>query len=540
MVRPHKIKKARSIRSDLFVLIVLIAFVPLVLYFLFDVFSLRRELRRDAYFGFENIAGHFGNDLTIFLSDRLNDLKLLSENPAIRSSRASYEEKMRQMNRVQEYYHYFDDITLVSVDGSVVLSTTYSFYSDLSKTSWFLEAKEGRAVITDPYRDLPGKDLMISFFLPIVDGGRIVSILSARMNMKEIWKRADSVKFGEFGRIIILDRYGTIIAHPDRTMILKKLDAAGITGIVEGGDRTLPVDFTDDDGVEYVGALVVMGKSPLYEMTPLLILAVQTKNEAYALSNYVLIRDLLEMVVVLSLIILVSLFFTARLTQPIQGIIGAAEKISGGELGAVVEVKSWREINDIAEAFNMMSLGLMDYTRELRESEERYRALVEDISDGYYLVKDDRLVFANEAAHAIFGYDRSEVIGRKIYDFIPKEWWDGTATVSREVTDQQVASGKIELPIIKKSGELIFIEAKPKLVSMGGDVLLGGYSSTYRPGGGGKTSSGRIGNYSSGRYRRRAGSSSSPRRGIGRYSRARPTASSSATWTEGSSPPTAP
>ncbi len=467
-------KQARSIRSDLFILVVFIAFVPLAVYLLFDILSLTRELNRNVHKSYIDVIEHYGKDLNIFLTDRFVDLKLLSQNPTLKSPSAGYDDKMAEIYKVQDYYHYFDDITVMSLDGEAVLSTSYSFYSDLSKTRWFLDAKKGKSVVTDPYRALSGKDLMIRFFIPVLDNGKIVSILSARMNMETVWKSSDTVRFGETGYIIMVDQYGNIVSDPDRAMIYEKFLGMPKEGIPADGVNSFPIDFADKSGKAYVGSAVVMDKNPLFEMTPLLIIAIQQKNEAYALSNYVLIRDLLEMIAVLSLIILVSLYISARMTRPIQTIIDGTTEISAGKLGTTVEVKSWKEINSIAEAFNMMSRQLLTSTRDLTSSEERYRTLVEDIDDGYYLIQDNNIIYANEAAFLMMGYERSEVIGRNIYEFIPEQEWEKIALHYRDIISDNDALRKLEVPLVKKNGDVIYVEARPKIISMDDRDLIAG------------------------------------------------------------------
>lgn len=467
-------KQARSIRSDIFILIVFIAFVPLAVYFLFDILSLTKELKRDVHKSYIDVIEHYSKDLNIFLTDRVVDLRLLSQNPVLKSPTATYDEKMSEIYKVQDYYHYFDDITLMSLDGTAVLSTTYSFFSDLSKTRWFLEAKDGRLVITDPYRDLSGNNLMIRFFIPVVDNGKIMSILSARMSMEKIWEVSDTVRFGETGYLIIVDQFENIVSNPDRSMIFEKFLGLPTTGTSVDGVKSFSVEFADKEGVEYVGSGVVTEESQLFEMAPLFIVAIQQKNEAYSLSHYVLVRDLLEMIAVLSLIILISLYISARMTHPIQTIIDGTARIAEGNLGTTIDVKSWKEINSIAEAFNMMSRELFTYTKELKSSEERYRTLVEDIDDGFYLIQDNTIIYANDAAFQIMGYERDEVIGKNIYDFIPEEDWEKIAFHYWDIMNTDNAPIKLEIPLTKRNGEVIYIEARPKIISMGGRYLIAG------------------------------------------------------------------
>lgn len=60
-------------------------------------------------------------------------------------------------------------------------------------------------------------------------------------------------------------------------------------------------------------------------------------------------------------------------------------------------------------------------TSELQESELKYRTLVEEIFDGYFVVQDKTIVFANKAFCEMHGYTRNEVIGQKYFYFVAPE-----------------------------------------------------------------------------------------------------------------------
>jgi PAS domain S-box-containing protein len=57
-------------------------------------------------------------------------------------------------------------------------------------------------------------------------------------------------------------------------------------------------------------------------------------------------------------------------------------------------------------------------TRELAESECKYRQLVEEIRDGYFVSQRGKIVFANQAFCDMHGYKMEEVIGREYTDFV--------------------------------------------------------------------------------------------------------------------------
>ncbi len=60
-------------------------------------------------------------------------------------------------------------------------------------------------------------------------------------------------------------------------------------------------------------------------------------------------------------------------------------------------------------------------TKELAESEAKYRVLVEDINDGYFVVQKGKIAFANRAFCEMHGWPPQEVIGRPWSDFVAPE-----------------------------------------------------------------------------------------------------------------------
>jgi len=57
----------------------------------------------------------------------------------------------------------------------------------------------------------------------------------------------------------------------------------------------------------------------------------------------------------------------------------------------------------------------------LRESEEKYRSLVEGMQDGIFIARDGRLLFANDAFTRIIGRTTGEIIGMEFHKFVAPE-----------------------------------------------------------------------------------------------------------------------
>ncbi len=103
------------------------------------------------------------------------------------------------------------------------------------------------------------------------------------------------------------------------------------------------------------------------------------------------------------------------LTKPIRALVKGAEEIGKGNLGYQIKTDSTDEIRILSRAFNQMSSNLNNSIKELRTSEDRYKKLVDGISDAVILVDSQKRILSwNSAAQKMFGYSFEEVTDRKI------------------------------------------------------------------------------------------------------------------------------
>ena len=60
-------------------------------------------------------------------------------------------------------------------------------------------------------------------------------------------------------------------------------------------------------------------------------------------------------------------------------------------------------------------------TREVAESEDKYRTLVEEMRDGYCVNEGGKIIYANRSYCKMYGYTLKEVVGRPYTDFVAPE-----------------------------------------------------------------------------------------------------------------------
>ena len=119
--------------------------------------------------------------------------------------------------------------------------------------------------------------------------------------------------------------------------------------------------------------------------------------------------------------------------------------------GEEVVLSTWADITDRKRA-----------EQALRESEERLRTLNEAVFEGLAISEQGRIVDANDQFALILGYDRAELIGMTIKEFVHEE--------DRERVMENVRSGResnVEHRMVRRDGKVITVEAHGKSVTEG-------------------------------------------------------------------------
>jgi len=107
-------------------------------------------------------------------------------------------------------------------------------------------------------------------------------------------------------------------------------------------------------------------------------------------------------------------------------------------------------------------------TAELRESEHKYKTLVEDITDGYVVIHEGLIIFTNRAFIAMHGYGGgSDLLGKSFLEFITPS--DRAAILNRlhQIPADEAESPALEYSRITRTGEISPTEIKFKTIHYG-------------------------------------------------------------------------
>jgi len=115
-----------------------------------------------------------------------------------------------------------------------------------------------------------------------------------------------------------------------------------------------------------------------------------------------------------------------------------------------------RSLNQQLKAENL------EVSANLEETEQKYHTLVEEITDGYFGLQDNRIVFANQAFCRMHGYRLEEILGKGFLDFVDQESRQEVAEVYQDTRQAMSVSHLFEYLRLTKAGESLSTEMTAK------------------------------------------------------------------------------
>ena len=119
---------------------------------------------------------------------------------------------------------------------------------------------------------------------------------------------------------------------------------------------------------------------------------------------------------------------------------------------------------DITNYKNNLELMVTERTDQLRQSEEKYRTILENIEDGYYEVDlDGNFTFFNDSMCLLLGYSQEEMMGMNNRQYTDKENAKKLFQAFNKVYKTGNSINEFALQIIRKDGTKRFLESSISL-----------------------------------------------------------------------------
>lgn len=128
----------------------------------------------------------------------------------------------------------------------------------------------------------------------------------------------------------------------------------------------------------------------------------------------------------ISIYILLGFILSKNISMPILKLINATNEIHKGNYNIKAYTDNSDEIGELAVHFNTMTQKLKTIIYDLRESEEKYKALFENANDAIVIHDNNHnFIQCNNKALEILKISRENLLGNSLYNISPKYQPDG-------------------------------------------------------------------------------------------------------------------
>ena len=294
-------------------------------------------------------------------------------------------------------------------------------------------------------RETRPKALYMLYFAP---WDWIIAVSSYRKEFKGLVRVEDfeksvlALRFGETGYSFVLDGTGNAVIHP-------KLQGVNVL------DKDLfPSRFLQEMLDRKSGELVYPWQNPGEKKTRLKLCIFNSIPEfdwivgssSYQEEFFRPLRTITTVIVAIFVVtLLMVLFLTYKIsdsiTRPLQDLRQYFERASSGDFSLRMATPTGDEISQLSQYFNRFMVQMAEYSdnlkkqiqvrrdveNTLRESEDRYRSVMEAAADPIIIyAMDGTVIYFNPAFSRVFGWTLAECRGRKMDHFVPEENWDET------------------------------------------------------------------------------------------------------------------
>jgi PAS domain S-box-containing protein len=284
---------------------------------------------------------------------------------------------------------------------------------NLADRPWFQRATASRESTVGEYQmgQLTGKPVVVVAWPALDDTGALVSVVAAALDVSWLNQIASTARLPAGSQLVLVDRRGVVVARYPETagLVGRGLTETALAGSMQREEEGV-VESTGEDGVARVyGFTAVRGRVD----TGLRLAIGIPQSVAYGAVRKAEVRHLLALAMVMVLTLAGGWFGAERLVlRRVASLLDATRKLAAGDPGARTSLPYGHgELSDLARSFDDMASALQARQAErdqaeqaLRESEERFRAFM-DNSPALALIKDrdGRVVYANATFERHFG-----------------------------------------------------------------------------------------------------------------------------------------
>ena len=286
----------------------------------------------------------------------------------------------------KEGYGYYETIGLIDLKGKVVASSDEGQLDrDLSERGFFTAGQSGEAYISDAVvSEATGKPV-VTVAAPVISDGEVAGLLFAVISLDYFDQRfVQPIKVGETGRVLLFNKQGVAVIHPDATQI-SQLTIKSLMPDQSAATRKSWLTSYNEGDAQRVAAVRTM------EGLGWTVVVDAEQSEIDAPGEQVGLINLLVSLGILLALAIAIMIILDRIIRPLRKSTEVMRTLADGDVSVEVPaIDRSDEIGEMARAVNVFkdnAIRMIEMQKEKEEAErvaqEEKRRLMGDLSDDF-------------------------------------------------------------------------------------------------------------------------------------------------------------
>ena len=294
--------------------------------------------------------------------------------------------KNRILNLEKDYPGEYDNAAVISFNNDGISRAQYAngktVNGDVSEKQWYKDLMTGRSYnISNPVISKgSGKTLIVIGAAVKDDSDNIIGDMISAVNISRIQEKINGFKFGENGYSILISDDGTIITHPDESLIMKsKITELDDSDMVNLGKEMLKSDSGDFKfGVGDNKSIAFYKKIPL---TNWRVASVISERELFAEGRSLVTTLAMVSVIIIIIIAGIIIFMANKFSKPLRKLCDFSSEIAQGNLTCELNINRSDEIGQVADTLKNTSYELRNMVVDISTSANEVNKLADDVNE---------------------------------------------------------------------------------------------------------------------------------------------------------------